>query len=63
MAALFISLGFLALKTGLQKVSYMEKLKRRGIEPVKNFSRSYFLFLAIILLYVGFFFLQLAVER
>ena len=53
LAFIFIALGILCFITAVQKVSFMEKWRQKGIEPSRNFSRLYFLFLAAVLIYCG----------
>ena len=52
-AFIFIALGILCLITAVQKVSFMEKWRKKGTEPSRNYSRLYFLFLAAVLMYCG----------
>ena len=52
-AFIFIALGILCLITAVQKVSFMEKWRKKGTEPSRNYSRLYFLFLAAVLIYCG----------
>ena len=41
----------------------MEKWRKKGIEPSKNYSRLYFLFLAAVLIYCGILLLKRAVSQ
>ena len=52
-AFIFIALGILCLITTVQKVSFMEKWRKKGLAPSRNYSRLYFLFLAAVLVYCG----------
>ena len=52
-AFIFIALGILCLITAVQKVSFMEKWRRKGLAPSRNYRRLYFLFLAAVLIYCG----------
>jgi uncharacterized membrane protein YbhN (UPF0104 family) len=53
MAFIFIALGILCLITAVQKVSFMEKWRKKRVEPSRNYSRLYFLFLAAVLISCG----------
>jgi len=45
--------GTWSLMTAVQKTSYMEKLKRKGITSARNYSRGFFLLLAFVFIYCG----------
>lgn len=49
----FVFLGILCLKIAVQKISFLEKWRRSGVEPTKNFSRPFFLLLASVCIYGG----------
>lgn len=47
----FLFLGILCFKTAIQKVSYMEKLKRKGVQSARNYGRGFFLLLSLVLIF------------
>lgn len=52
-SGIFICLGLLSLKVALQKVSYMDEQRKKGIEPIKNFGRLFFVLFAVVTIYAG----------
>ena len=52
-AFIFIALGLLCLITARQKISFMERRRRKGTAASRNYSRIYFLFPAAVIVYYG----------
>jgi hypothetical protein len=53
LAIVYIILGLLSLITAFLNPSFMERLRKRKTQSGKNFSRAFFILLAVVLIYLG----------